>query len=88
MLPLRCFTCNNFIGHTWDEFAKGRTGESKHGKLLDSLKIKRICCRRMLLTHVEIIDDTVMYSNKCTVMDESKTIFDSFVKNSRSTGCD
>lgn len=87
MLPLRCFTCNNFIGDKWDKYTKGKNGSHKYKDLLDSLGLKRICCRRMLLGHVEVIDDTIMYSSTCTTMDESNTVFNAFVKSSRSVNC-
>jgi len=31
------------------------------GKVLDSLGVKRYCCRRMLLSHVEIIDEIIKF---------------------------
>lgn len=40
---------NNDVVHTKD-------GQTKRGKLLDDMGIKRICCRRHLLTHVDLID--------------------------------
>jgi DNA-directed RNA polymerase subunit N len=57
MIPVRCFTCGKVISNVWDEY-KRRTIEGKEpaGKVLDELGIKRYCCRRMLLSHVEFID--------------------------------
>ena len=40
---------NNDVVHTKD-------GQTKRGKLLDDMGIKRLCCRRHLLTHVDLID--------------------------------
>jgi len=31
------------------------------GKVLDSLGVTRYCCRRMLLSHVEIIDEILKF---------------------------
>ncbi len=31
------------------------------GNVLDSLGMKRYCCRRMLLSHVEIIDEILKF---------------------------
>ena len=30
--------------------------QTKEGKILDKLELKRYCCRRMLLSHVDMID--------------------------------
>ncbi len=88
MIPLRCFTCNNFVGTSWEQFLKNKSGRSEYKDLLDSLGITRICCRRMLLTHVEIIEDTAIYSSTQSCMDEAKTSFDAFVKKTRTISCD
>jgi len=62
MIPIRCFTCGALIGDKWEEF-KRRVDEGEDpGKVLDSLGIKRYCCRRMLLSHVESIDEVLDYA--------------------------
>ncbi|MEM3577795.1 MAG: DNA-directed RNA polymerase subunit N [Candidatus Bathyarchaeia archaeon] len=61
IIPVRCFTCGKVIGDIWEEFARRvKAGESA-GEVLDSLGIKRYCCRRMLLSHVEIIDEVLRF---------------------------
>ena len=55
MIPVRCFTCGKVISSIWDEYKK-RTQTEEPGKVLDDLGIERYCCRRMLLTHVELVD--------------------------------
>ncbi|MDE1855825.1 MAG: DNA-directed RNA polymerase subunit N [Candidatus Micrarchaeota archaeon] len=34
------------------------------GKVLDDMKVKRYCCRRMLISHVDLIDDVIGYGRK------------------------
>jgi len=55
LFPVRCFTCGAPIGHLWEEYAK-RVIEKKEdpAKVLDELGVKRYCCRRMFLSHIEI----------------------------------
>lgn len=54
---MRCFTCGKLIGDKWEDFAnKVKAGEDP-GKVLSGLGVTRYCCRRMLLSHVEIIDE-------------------------------
>jgi DNA-directed RNA polymerase subunit N len=55
MIPVRCFTCGKVISSVWDEYKK-RIETEDAGKVLDDLGIERYCCRRMLLTHVELVD--------------------------------
>lgn len=88
MIPLRCFTCNMFVGSKYTEFCGRKDGSPEYGKLLDELGVRNLCCRRMLLTHVEVIEDTAIYSSVSCVMDDSRTIFDAYVKNSRIVSCD
>lgn len=63
-IPVRCFTCGSLIGDKWDEFSR-RVGDGEEpGKVLDELGIRRYCCRRMLLSHLDLINEIVMYSRK------------------------
>lgn len=61
IIPVRCFSCGSLIGDKWDEFAKRVKEGEAPGKVLDSLGVKRYCCRRMLLAHVEIIDEVLKF---------------------------
>ncbi|MDD3135258.1 MAG: DNA-directed RNA polymerase subunit N [Methanoregula sp.] len=61
MIPVRCFTCGKPISTAWEEY-KARRGKGEDPKqILDDLGITRYCCRRMLLTHKEIIDELNPY---------------------------
>ena len=57
IVPIRCFTCGKVIGHLYEEFeTRVKNGEDP-GKVLDDLGLERYCCRRMLLTHVDLIGE-------------------------------
>ena len=58
MIPVRCFTCGKVIADVWEEF-KERVKKEEPKKVLDELGIDRYCCRRMLLSHAELIDEIV-----------------------------
>ena len=46
----------------WEEFSsRVRAGEPPQ-KVLDEMGMLRYCCRRMLISHVDIIDDILEYS--------------------------
>ena len=60
-IPIRCFTCGNLIGNKWEEFKK-RVGKGEDpAKVLDALKVERYCCRRMILSHADLIDEIKPY---------------------------
>ena len=86
MLPVRCVTCNHLIGHLWSDYVLGRqTSDEK--ETLDNLGLTRICCRRMLLTHVPIIQDTVMYGKENCVLDECGTKLLCKIDSERTVNC-
>lgn len=61
LIPIRCFTCGAVIAHKYEEYAdKVKKGEEP-SKVLDKLGIKRYCCRRMFLSHVDAIEDVIRY---------------------------
>tara|TARA_B110000046_G_C12994526_1_gene399440 strand:+ start:1428 stop:1631 length:204 start_codon:yes stop_codon:yes gene_type:complete len=55
---------------------------------LDAVGLRRICCRRMLLTHVPVIEDILAYSNIDSVLDDCNTTFCCRVAKTRSVACD
>ncbi|MCF8885193.1 MAG: DNA-directed RNA polymerase subunit N [Nitrososphaerota archaeon] len=61
MFPIRCFTCGALIADKWEEYVKKVEMGEEPGKVLDSLGIKRYCCRRMFLTHYEYYDEIVSF---------------------------
>ncbi len=62
IIPIRCFTCGKLIADKWEPFIeKIKKGEDRK-KTLDDLKLKRICCRRMIITHIDLIDDIGVFS--------------------------
>jgi len=61
IIPVRCFTCGKVIGHLWEEFKKRIENGEDPGKVLDDLGIKKECCRRMFISHIEMIDEIILY---------------------------
>ena len=61
LVPVRCFTCGNLIADKFEDYQnRVRSGE-KPAKILDSIDINRYCCRRMLLTALESIQQIVPF---------------------------
>jgi len=61
IIPIRCFTCGKLIADKWEEFAERVKGGEDPGRVLDSMGIKRYCCRRMLLSHIDILDEILKF---------------------------
>ena len=61
LIPVRCFTCGNLIADKFDDYqTKLKAGENPE-KVLNDLQINRYCCRRMLLTTVETIQQVIPF---------------------------
>mgnify|MGYP000091244140 CR=1 FL=1 len=69
IIPIRCFTCGALIGDKWEEFSRRVKNGENPGKVLDDLGVKRYCCRRMLLSHIELIDEILVFSS-CQIKKE------------------
>jgi DNA-directed RNA polymerase subunit N (RpoN/RPB10) len=72
IIPVRCFTCGKVIGEIYEEYKKRYEGYKKvvesgekpketPKKILDDLGIDRYCCRRMILTHVDLVKEAAPY---------------------------
>ncbi len=61
LIPVRCFSCGNLIADKFDDYqTKLKAGEDPE-KVLNDLEINRYCCRRMLLTTVETIQQVIPF---------------------------
>ena len=59
IIPVRCFTCGALIGDKWEEFSKRVSAGEDPGAVLTSMGFKRPCCRRMLITNVDFMDELI-----------------------------
>jgi len=52
--PVRCFTCGSVIGDLYEDY-KSLSKEKGTQDALNSLGVERFCCRRMFVSHVEMV---------------------------------
>lgn len=65
MVPVRCFSCGQVVADKWEEYnSRVNVNKEDSVKVLDNLGVKRYCCRRMLVSNVDLIDDIINYSRK------------------------
>lgn len=62
LIPVRCFTCGKIVSAYWEEYLLLLKIGFSEGEALDALRLKRYCCRRMLLTHVDVLEKLLNFS--------------------------
>ena len=62
MIPVRCWSCGKVIAHVYEQYKRAVDGGEDAQITLDDLGIKRYCCRRMFVGHVDLIDDIAPFS--------------------------
>jgi DNA-directed RNA polymerase subunit N len=61
LVPVRCFSCGKLIADKFDDFKKNVQSGIEPQKALDDVGLERYCCRRMLLTTVESIQQIIPF---------------------------
>ncbi|KAE9368738.1 DNA-directed RNA polymerase N/8 kDa subunit superfamily protein [Stipitochalara longipes BDJ] len=61
IIPVRCFSCGKVIGDLWERYLKLIDEGMPDGDAMDELNCKRYCCRRMIMTHVDLIEKLLKY---------------------------
>lgn len=62
LIPVRCFTCGKVIGGKWNKYLRLLETKMERRAALDRVGMRRYCCRRMYLTHVDMWNRIVRYA--------------------------
>ena len=72
IIPVRCFTCGKVISGVYEAYKKryeeykkavdaGEKPKENPKMILDDLEVDRYCCRRMILTHVDLVGEAAPF---------------------------
>ncbi len=72
IIPIRCFTCGKIIAPLYDEYKKryeeyckviatGEKPKETPQSILDDLGVERYCCRRMIISQVDLLKEASPY---------------------------
>jgi len=62
IIPVRCFSCGGLIAHKWEEFNEKTGAGIEVATALDEVGFDRYCCRRMFVSHIDLISETAPFS--------------------------
>ena len=57
IIPVRCFTCGKVVGSAYPEYVKRKQQGEDPRALLDDLGFDGYCCRRMIVSHADLIGE-------------------------------
>ncbi|RLG57067.1 MAG: DNA-directed RNA polymerase subunit N [Hadesarchaea archaeon] len=59
--PIRCITCGKLLADKYEEFEERVKKGEEPKRVLDELGIKRYCCRSVMLTSVDVMDEIAKF---------------------------
>lgn len=62
IIPVRCYSCGKVVGNLYEQYQALLDVDYTEAEALNALRVDRYCCRRMLLSHIDLVDDLVPYS--------------------------
>ena len=61
MMPVRCFTCGAVVADKQAKYEEAIKKGEKPAAVMDKLGVKRYCCRRMFVSHINVLGDMIKY---------------------------
>ncbi|MFX1410097.1 MAG: DNA-directed RNA polymerase subunit N [Promethearchaeota archaeon] len=62
IIPIRCFSCGKLIAHIYEPYLEMLEKGESSDAAFKQLGIERWCCKRMVVSHVDLIDDLLKFS--------------------------
>ena len=60
IIPVRCFSCGAVIAHKWEEYKQMVADGKSESEAMDDVGLKRYCCRRMYVGHLDLIEEVCL----------------------------
>ena len=64
LIPIRCFTCGTLVADKWEEYQQLKEQDVAPDEIFKRLDLDRFCCKRMLIAHVDLVDDVLKFSRQ------------------------
>ena len=61
LIPVRCYTCGKVTGNKWDHYNDLLKSGKTQPQAFKILGLKRYCCKRILLGHIDIVNTLMAY---------------------------
>ncbi len=61
MIPVRCFTCGTVVASAYEAYRDMVADGKAPQAALDEVGLERFCCRRMLVSHQDLIKDAAPF---------------------------
>ncbi|MBH59323.1 MAG: DNA-directed RNA polymerase subunit N [Thaumarchaeota archaeon] len=61
IIPVRCFSCGSVVADKLETLESRTSNGESPAAILDDLNVTRYCCRRMLLSNSNVIDQIIQY---------------------------
>eukprot|EP00796_Vickermania_ingenoplastis_P013438 gene13438-9249_t len=62
LIPVRCYSCGKVVGNLYEPYQQLLDADYTEAEALDMLQLERYCCRRMILSHIDLIEDLMLYN--------------------------
>jgi len=62
LIPVRCWSCGKVIAHVYEQYKQAVSDGEDPQKALYDVGLKRYCCRRMFVGHIDLIDEIAPFS--------------------------
>lgn len=62
IIPVRCYSCGKVVGNLYEPYKALLDRDYTEAEALQALRLDRYCCRRMILSHIDLVDELIPYS--------------------------
>jgi DNA-directed RNA polymerases I, II, and III subunit RPABC5 len=69
LIPICCFTCGKILANKWKLYNKLlKEDDYTIGEALDAAGFDKYCCRTIIMTHIDTIDELLKYDRYDSIL--------------------